>query len=142
MAVENLGQIEAALTRLGAQINVATRLAVANAANIVEARAKANFEGAHAKGQPHVGGNKPNVVSGTLRRSIHNFGVRQTGVVEWSTAVAPSTVYARRIELGYPGGQGRGHQHTRPFPYFRPAVEQTVPEFAGIAADAWALFLH
>lgn len=122
MGVRQLG---AALDRIAKEYDGQGRAALVAAAATVEKAAKANFEGAHHKGEPHVGGNKPNVVTGTLRRSISFDAPHRLGPAEWATAVAPHVIYARRVELGYPGGRGRGRQKTRAFPYFDPAVRDT-----------------
>jgi hypothetical protein len=124
-------------------MSVIARMTVTRAAARVEAVAKKNFEGAHKRGEPHVGGASPNVVSGTLRRSITRTQVFRLGETDWGTKVGPATVYARRIELGYPGGgHGPGHQRTRAFPYFKPAVDKVIPEFHDIAAETWNLYLR
>ena len=142
MAVTNLRELDAAIGRLSTRLSLVARTTVTRAAARVEAEAKHNFDGAHGRGQPHVGGASPNVVSGTLRRSIGHSMISRIGTVDWGTIVGPRTKYARRVELGYPGGEGRGHQHTRPFPYFKPAVDKVIPEFGSIAAETWKLFLR
>lgn len=121
----NVRELASALDRIAKEYDASGRAALIAAATTVEASAKANFEDAHSKGEPHVGGNKPNVVSGTLRRSIGFDTPHRLGVAEWATKVEPHTIYARRVELGYPGGKGRGRQKTRAFPYFKPAVKDT-----------------
>lgn len=120
--VRELGSV---LDRIAKEYDAQGRAALVAGAAIVEKAAKANFEGAHHKGQPHVGGDKPNIVTGTLRRSISFDTPHKLGPGEWATTVAPHVIYARRVELGYPGGHGRGRQKTRAFPYFEPAVKDT-----------------
>lgn len=133
-------EFEGVLAAMPKQIDAASRAALTQSAALIEARAKRNFIGSHARGMPHVGGNKPNVVTGNLRRSILTTPpVRTGGLAGWMAKVGPTTVYGRRIELGYPGGgKGRGHQRTRPFPYLRPAVEGATWQLRNIALAHWA----
>lgn len=136
--VKGLRELEQALDGLAARIDAAGAAIVRDGAALVERAAKKNFEGAHPRGAPHVGGDKPNVVTGTLRRSITSDPIRRTGLGTYSTKVGPRTVYGRRVELGYSGGSGRGRQATRPFPYFTPAVREVSPRLRSIAAAHWA----
>lgn len=123
MSWVNLDTALARLTGMAEQANLAARTVVEGSAAIAERAIKANFDGSHSKGQPHTGGNKPNIVSSTLRRSIRASDVEGVGFGEWRASVGPTTVYGRRIELGYPGGPGVGHAHTRAFPYVRPGAD-------------------
>lgn len=142
MAILGLHEFEAALKRVAFEADEAARVAVAKAAALAESKAKANFEGSHAAGEPHVGGDKPNVVAGTLRRSITTDPIRRYSLGDYGTVVAPRVAYARRVELGYPGSEGRGHARTRAFPYFTPAAEDARREFRSIARDTWASYLR
>lgn len=127
-----------ALQGMQARADAAARVIVIQSAALLEAEAKRNFVGSHAKGEPHVGGDKPNVVTGMLRRSITHDRVERYGVGSWRTRVGPTAIYGRRVELGYPGGAGRGRQRTRPFPFMQPAVASTRMRMASIAATNWA----
>lgn len=127
------------LAAMPAALDAASRGAVVQSAALIEARAKRNFIGSHAKGQPHVGGDKPNVVTGMLRRSILTQGPTPLGAGVWMARVGPTAIYGRRVELGYSGGAGgRGHQRTRPFPYLRPAAEGATWQLRNIALAHWA----
>lgn len=126
---EGVQSISDAFDRYQAQADTAVREIVAKSAALVEAAAKANFEGSHKAGQPHVGGDKPNVVTGSLRRSIRTDPIVKTGRGEYSTSVAPRVAYARRVELGYRGSKG--------YPYFEPAVHQVQPALEALAVEAW-----
>lgn len=137
-----MDEVMARLSAMTAQASAAAKVAAVGAASIVEAKAKANFEGSHSKGKPHVGGDKPNVVTGTARRSIVTDPVESVALGEFLTRVGPTVVYGRRLELGWPGSSGRSHQHTRAFPYFDPAVADTQPEVAEFAAQTWAKFMR
>lgn len=133
VAWSGLDKLYAAIDRLGTQADAAAREIVAKSAALLEAAAKANFAGAHKKGQPHVGGDKPNVVTGSLRRSIRADPVVQSGSHEFSTRVGPRTVYARRVELGYQGSKG--------YPYFAPAYRQVQPQLEALAAATWRKYM-
>lgn len=137
MAWIGLAEVEHALAKVAADATKASKLIVRDSVVLVERAAKKNFEGHHKRGYPHVGGDKPNVVTGALRRSIHADPIRAYGTYEYGTSIGPRTVYARRVELGFDGGAGRGQQATRAFPYFRPAVESTREAMHEIAARHW-----
>lgn len=134
-----LSEVQAAFTKVSAQADVAARSIVTKTAAVTEREIKNNFEGAHKKGQPHVGGDKPNVVTGTLRRSIGHERVTRTAAFTYGTRLGPRTKYARRVELG--GTDSRGVT-TGPFPYFEPGVRTARAQFSAIAATEWASFLR
>lgn len=144
MPVLGLTEFRAAIVKVTAEMDAAARLAVARAAAFLEKTTKDNFEGVHAKGQPHVGGDRPNVVTGTARRSVRSDPIRRLGLGDYSEIVAPRAKYYRRLELGYPGSSdhGRGHQRTRAFPSFEPAARATRERFPELAADSWRQFLE
>lgn len=124
-------EFNAALDDLVARVDAASAAGIVKVAHLIEEQAKAN-----ASGRPG-----PNVVSGTLRRSIvldPESPVRSgTG---WTISVGPSVLYGRRVELGFKGTDslGRTFTGTGKYPYFRPAVESVVPQIADVMRDAWA----
>ena len=124
--VIGLSQIEAAITKVIAESAAASVAIVTEGAATVERVAKGNFEGAHKKGEPHVGGDKPNIVTGTLRRSIRHDPVHKDGLAGASTRVGPSVIYARRVELEYG------------YAFFEPAVKDTRDELREIAKRHWS----
>jgi len=137
--VEGLGDFNRAVAALQRRIGNAGRGIVSEGLAVVERAAKSNFEGSHPPGFPHVGGSKPNVVTGHLRRSIKANPVRRTSPVSWEGEVGPTAIYGRRIELGYPGGgSGPGHQRTRPFPYLKPAADESHARLVRVAVKRWA----
>jgi hypothetical protein len=75
--------------------------------------------GAHGRGQGHLSGTGPgpNVVSGTLRRSIKPT-IAQRTPLGWSGTAGPSVGYARAIELGNPNWASGVK-----FPYLAPAIK-------------------
>lgn len=134
IAWEGLQKVYEALDKVSEQADEAAKAIVTKSAAVVEAEIKANFSGSHKKGEPHVGGSRPNVVSGTARRSVHADPVTQTGRGEYSTKVGPRVVYARRLELGYRGSAG--------YPYVRPGYGTALPKLAAIRAEEVRKFLH
>lgn len=134
LAVKGLGALEAALTRGEAQVELAARANVQLASLELIKQAQSNFSGSHRKHQRHIpnGNNYPNVVTGTLRRSIRSDGLRTIAPGVVSTKVGPTTVYGRAIELGNP------HSHSGAYPYFGPAVKRVRAKVATTALAVWA----
>lgn len=89
-----------AIDALIARMDAATAVATSAAGNQLVSAAVGNFEGAHAVGFPHVGGTKPNTVTGNLQRSIKAQPVRSAGAYRYSVTVGPHAIYSRIIELG------------------------------------------
>ena len=136
--VLGLSEINAAFDKIVAETEVASRAIVAESAAVVEAKAKANFAGAHKRGAPHTGGSQPNVVTGTLRRSIGHDGIHSEGIGGASARVGPRTIYARRVELGFTGTDAAGRTFNQPgYPYFVPAVRDTRDQVEAIARRRW-----
>lgn len=123
--VRGIRQVQAALRRVEKQVEAASRLSVVQGASLLEAAAKGNFEGSHKRGEPHVGGNKPNIVTGHLRRSIRQGLAVRLGFASWAVRVGPTAIYSRRVELDYG------------YAYFMPAVRSTAPKLAAIARANW-----
>ena len=138
IVLDGLADFAKAMAAIPEKMDVAARTITIQSAALIEARAKRNFEGSHSRGQAHVGGDRPNVVTGMLRRSITHDPVRKVGPWMWETTVGPTTVYGRRVELGYAGGTGRGRQKTGPFPFMEPAVSGADAQLRQIAIAQWA----
>lgn len=120
---EGVNEFRAQLERMGIDAMAEARAAVVEAAGEVEKQAKQN-----ASGRPG-----PNVVTGTLRRSITMGVVTPWGVRGWATRVGPTVIYGRRIELGFTGTDSRGRSYNQPaYPYFRPAMQTVAPRIAEI----------
>jgi hypothetical protein len=128
-----LEAMEKAFTRAGVQADLAARENVRIAAMTLVRDAQNNFEGAHKKGQPHVGGDKPNIVTGNLRRSIMADSLNHYAMGVYTTSVGPTMKYGRRVELGL--------APTGAYPYFGPAAKQLRAEMAAIATANWARFI-
>lgn len=120
ISVSGAREAAVALLALTTALDEAAKENVTKMAAQLIADAQANFAGSHPKGMPHVPagntafGPMPNIVTGTLRRSIRGDGIRRVGHGTYSTTVGPQTVYARRVELGL--------APTGSYPYFGPAV--------------------
>jgi hypothetical protein len=102
-------------------IDKASRYVAEAGALMLISAAQRNFQGSHAPGEPHVGGNFPNIVTGNLRRSISADSTERLRLADYSVTVAPRMDYGRRVEYGYNGSRG--------YPYFTPAVQTVIPDF-------------
>jgi hypothetical protein len=123
------------------RINEATKKAVGIGAILIQANARANFEGSHPRGKPHVGGNKPNVQipGGKLRESISLIPESPVmlGPGKYTISVAPTMIYGRRVELGFTGTDSLGrHFNQPPYPYLQPGVDKALPVIPRIFRDA------
>jgi hypothetical protein len=116
----------AALDRASARASSAARSATVEIASEIE---KATKE--RASGRPG-----PEVVTGTLRRSIRHDPVTPWGVGGWQTQIGPTAVYGRRIELGFagPDSLGRHFDPSKKYPYFEPGFRSVVPRIPAIMA--------
>jgi hypothetical protein len=129
---QGIGISEAKLREMAAGANAGAKLIVAKGASLVIRYSQDRFQGAHAKGQPHIGGtgSGPNVVTGDLRRSIVMDSIMQIGLAHFATTVGPTMVYGRAVELGLRNGAN--------YPYFHPGVEKALPEIEAISTEVWA----
>jgi hypothetical protein len=128
--MEELAQ---AVVRAGAQVDAAAKANVSVAAATLIKDAQANFSGSHKKGEPHVGGSQPNIVTGNLRRSIMADSTNHLAMGVYSTQVGPTMKYGRRVELGL--------APTGAYPYFGPAAAKLRTEMAAIATANWVRYL-
>lgn len=119
--VKNLSQVMAGLTNLERNIMEASEYGIAQAAFALEREAKKNANtGTHKRGEGHIQGTGPgpNVVTGTLRRSI-TTEVRY-GFGSYIATVGPTVEYARAVELGHPRWGGKR------YPYLIPAAGKLI----------------
>jgi len=114
--------------------DTATKQIVSESGALVIALSMRNFEGVHKRGQPHVGGDKPNVVTGYLRRSIRMDPIVKVGRGHYVSKVGPNAIYGRSVELGYNGSKA--------YPYFTPAVHSAEQAFGEIRDRAFAQYLR
>src|SRR6478752_1168817 len=103
MPVLGMSEFRAAVVKVTVEMDAAARATVVKAAAFLERKTKANFEGVHTKGESHVGGDRPNVVTGTARRSVRSDPIRRYAVGDYSQRVVLRAIYYRCLELGYPG---------------------------------------
>jgi hypothetical protein len=111
---------QAALTALIGQINVASEQIAVKSALIVQ----------------RIGMGLTHVRTGTLRRSWHTEPLGGEGGT-YSARVGPTTVYARRQELGFsgPDSLGRVYKNDPGWPYVRPAREQAQLPIQAMAGE-------
>jgi hypothetical protein len=118
-----------ALSGIVARADAAGREIVTKGGHAIEAATKANMNG-----RPG-----PNVQTGTLRRSVTVSDARRLGPGAWQTETAPTTVYGRRIELGFTGSDSLGrHFNQPPYPSLGPGVRDAAPVLAAIYRAAWS----
>lgn len=131
-----VGDLRAAFAQLAQGVDLAAQENVKQLASKLIKDAQANFSGSHPKGQPHVpnGENFPNIVTGTLRRSIQGGPIHRVGPGAYTTTVAPTARYGRRVELGL--------APTGAYPYFGPAVKKLRGAATGIIAANIAKYLR
>ncbi|TAK97609.1 MAG: hypothetical protein EPO08_21035 [Rhodospirillaceae bacterium] len=129
VSIEGLDAFFRDLNQKAENLDRAARTITVQSAAAVEGAAKRNFIGAHRRGMPHVGGNRPNVVTGQTRRSIITDPVRHSAPGMWETQVGPTVRWGRRLELGLPP--------TRAFPYLAPGVASTEALRRSIAITQW-----
>ncbi len=134
----------AALHSLNTRVDSAGRASTVEVAAEVERAAKNNFEGAHKRNEPRVpnSSNKPNIVTGRLRGSIRSTGVQRLAG-GWTSAVGPTVVYGRRVELGFKGTDSIGRKYNQPaYPYFGPGVKEVRLRVAAISTRNWAAAIN
>ena len=130
-----IAEFKAALDEAAKNVDKASSAALLELAALAETKAKGNFSGSHQRGQPHVGGQLPNVVTGNLRRSITRTPVQRMGPGDYMTRVFPSAVYARAVELGNP------RTGSRAFPYFGPAMKVVRANATDILTKHWSKYI-
>lgn len=152
--IEGLAPLLASLHSLKAREDAATRSATRDSGQRLVFDARSNFLGSHAPGFWHIGGARPNTVTGTLQASILSTSVVSTGPGRYSTRVGPHAIYARVIELGaHIDAKSAKYLHwfdaqhgvdrykksvdIPPRPYFVPAVSSLPSKMETIFYAAW-----
>ena len=130
-SVFGVDAVKAALDRIVAESAAASVRIVKRAEVVVEANVKKQFTGSHARGEPTTSapGSPPDVVTGTLRRSITSSPVSMSGFAAVGS-VYPTAVYSRIQELGGNGLPAR--------PYMQPGYEASLTRLQKIATEEWA----
>lgn len=152
---EGVSALIAALEAKKNAIDRATHDATDQSGRLLQADARANFQGTHAKGWHHLGGDKPNVVSGDLQASIRFLTpTTKEGPAKYSNRSGPTMVYSRTIELGghitpvaakylswFDAQMGvqrfRKSVDIPPRPYFSPARFSLEPKMSAIFYRSW-----
>ena len=144
-AWEGLKEFDNAMIDWANRSNAQARNAVGEAAHLVEGFAKASFGPAHAKGTPKTVFDRPQSITGDLRRSIQVMSIRSIGFGSWESRVAPQTPYGRRIELGFmdmTDSLGRRF-HQPAYPYMgvegiRGGIPKALPVMPTVFFNAWS----
>lgn len=157
---EGLSPLIAAIEAIKPRLDAATREATKETGNTLERDARANFEGTHAPGFWHVGGDKPNTVSGNLQQSIIFLQpVTPQGPGRFATRIGPTSIYSRVIELGahidaktteylhwfdaqYGVDRYKKSVDIPPRPFFTPARMTLGPKMEAIFYTAWKEAWH
>jgi hypothetical protein len=138
-AWSGISRLHAEMTALDRAADAGTRETLTVLGALTTHEAQNNFSGSHAKGQPHTGGDKPNVVTGYLRRSITMKPVIPVGPGLYETEVGIGAKYGRRVENGFTGSDSIGRKYNQPaFPFFDPAVKKTLDKAEETAAAIYA----
>ena len=119
--VRNLSQVMNGLTKFEQNVMDAAEYGIAQAGLALEREAKKNANtGTHKRYEGHIPGTGPgpNVVTGTLRRSI-TTEVRY-GFGSYIAQVGPTVEYAKDVELGIPKWKGKR------YPYLVPAAGKLI----------------
>jgi hypothetical protein len=132
--VDGIDNFNKKLLEMQAKANLGSRRIVEQGGVLIANAAKQEFSaGGGDPMPPH-----PTKRSGMLQASIITQHIEENGT-GWSSETGPTTVYGRRIELGYPpGGTGPGHQMTRPFPFLAPGFSNALPDISALAKLVWA----
>ena len=129
-AVHGVSEVIAALDKILAQVEAGNLRIIKRSQAVVNANIKKQFTGAHRKGTPTTSspGSPPDVVTGTLRRSIISEAPTMSGFTARGR-VYPSMIYGRIQELG-----GRG---LPPRPYTAPGLAASTSAIQAIAVEEW-----
>jgi len=139
-------ELRAAFDNVAVRADMASKAIAAESAALVVAKAQGNFEGTRVRVKSgtgkswsvypdrHVGGSKPNIITGYLRRSIRSTPIVKVGRGHYVSKVGPNAIYGRSVELGYNGSKA--------YPYFTPAVHSAEQAFGEIRDRAFAQYLR
>ena len=132
MTVQGIPELKAALDKMVGKVNEASLRIITRSQAVAEAAVKAQFTGHHKKGEPTTSksGKPPDVVTGTLRRSVISERPTMNGLVAHGR-VYPTMVYARIQELGGRGLPAR--------PYVHPGYLASLPAISKISTEEWGI---
>jgi hypothetical protein len=132
--IDGISKFQASLDKLKDKQDIAAFKFVVAGAEIINKRAKAVFIGGGEALATDVWRSDawpiPTRRSGFLQQSIRASTPVRVGLGTWSIVTGPRTVYGRRIELGYTGRGVFPYFTTRPFPFLKPAVEDSKDDLA------------
>ncbi len=126
--VDGIANFDRGIEELKLKIDAAALQFVTLGGQIIADAAKKEFAGGSMPA-PWQGPNfpKPTTHSGFLRNSIRVDKIYRAEEGVWASDTGPTTVYGRRIELGYTGQGHWPYFTTRPFPFLAPAEEKSRP---------------
>jgi hypothetical protein len=129
--VYGVAELKAVMDAMAAEVTAASVRVVKRSQAEVEKSAKKSFTGSHSAGEPtgSVPGEPPDVVTGSLRRSIISDKPRISGFAV-TGHVYPSVVYARIQELG-------GGNNLPARPYMQPGYEASLERLKEIGVEEW-----
>lgn len=134
--VDGISDFDAAIEKLKDKVDLAAFKYVTAGAEIVNKRAKAAFIGGSEADATEMWRSDawpiPTRRSGFLQQSIRASTPLHVGPGTWSIVTGPRTVYGRRIELGYTGRGVFPYFTTRPFPFLKPALDDSQDDLADL----------
>jgi hypothetical protein len=140
----NMEAFNASLDRLVNALDEATMRGVRDGISLVERNVKQNgFAGQLPIGIPRPSGSsttKPYAHSENLKRSLRRIPEMpvRIGLGEYQQAIAPTMIYARRVELGFQGADSLGRVYNQPpYPYMQPALDRARPYFTRLLIAEW-----
>lgn len=138
----NIAGLSAAFDDILTGADLAGSRVVTRSQAVFLAAVQASFTGSHPKGAPTTAapGKPPDVVSGTLRRSLVSERAAALGPGMWQGRTYPTTVYSRIHELGGTAGRG-GHTRIPARPYMAPSLDGQQDKFASIHAEEYAALI-
>lgn len=131
--VDGLSKFTGSVEELKLKIDAAGLSFVTLGGQLIADAAKGEFAGGDHT-YPWQGPNfpRPTSHSGFLRDSIRVDRVYRAESGVWASDTGPTTVYGRRIELGYLGQGHWPYYTTRPFPFLKPGEEKSRPFVAAL----------
>jgi hypothetical protein len=134
--VSGVSGFGATIDALIARVEAATERCVQLGAAAIETAAKGSMNSPG-----------PQVRTGTLRRSIGIINISALGAGQWQATVAPTTVYGRRMELGFHSVDSLGRNYGPPnlgqpaYPYMQPGLTKAMPLLPAIFEATWGAAL-
>jgi hypothetical protein len=141
VVIEGIPDFDDAVEMLKIKMDQAAFVFVTGGAEIINTRAKETFIGGSESDATDAWRSDawpiPTRRSGFLQNSIRASRPVRKGSA-WFIETGPRTVYGRRIELGYTGVGKWPSFTTRPFPFLKPALEDSQDDLA----ELWTRLLE